>query len=237
MRNHGNQGGRGQRPAGSRGGSDVDSARRESRSGRYGSEEEIDYRWEGSRPPREERDETDDGYDRAARSGSGRFAELTGEGGVFGTTGGGSYAGGFQIVGSPGLYGEPENRPRQTREPRSRYGRNPDRFDQVQFELPEDEERGGGRMGPQPAEIERPESFRGVGPAGWTRPDERIREEVCELLTADDRLDAADVEIEVKEGEVTLTGRVDGRAMKRYAERLAESIDGVRDVHNRLKLR
>jgi hypothetical protein len=238
MANQRSQGGGGQRPRRPDYESDFESARRQSPGGRFASEDEIDYRWEGARPPQndQEWDETDDGYDRAARSGSGRFAEFSGEGGVFGTTGGGSYAGGFQIVGTPGMYRERENRARSTEGQRSRYGRSPDRFDQIQFELPDDEERGGGRVGHQRDEVNRPENFRGIGPAGWTRRDGRIREEVCELMTADDRLDASGIEIEVEDGEVTLTGSVDGRSTKRYAERLAESIDGVRDVHNRLTL-
>ena len=50
----------------------------------------IDYTAEGSTPPHEKHDSTDEGYDEAAHSGPSRYGVLEGEGGVFGTTGGGT---------------------------------------------------------------------------------------------------------------------------------------------------
>lgn len=78
--------------------------------------------------------------------------------------------------------------------------------------------------------------FVGRGPRGYQRSDERIREEICERLTRHGRIDATDLEISVKNGEVTLSGSVDDREAKRLAEDLAEDVVGVRDVNNQIKV-
>jgi hypothetical protein len=78
--------------------------------------------------------------------------------------------------------------------------------------------------------------FAGRGPKGYTRTDERIREDVCESLSQDDDVDASEVEVKVSGGEVTLTGTVITRSMKRRAEDIAEEVTGVRDVNNNLKV-
>ena len=64
----------------------------------------IDYRAEGDTPPREKDDATNEGYDEAARSGPGRYGVAEGEGGVFGTSGGGTYEGGFHEEDRPVTY-------------------------------------------------------------------------------------------------------------------------------------
>jgi osmotically-inducible protein OsmY len=79
--------------------------------------------------------------------------------------------------------------------------------------------------------------YRGRGPRGYRRGDERILEEVCDRLTDDSRIDASDIDVQVKEGEVTLAGSVRSRDEKRYTEDLVERISGVRDVSNNLKVR
>jgi hypothetical protein len=76
----------------------------------------------------------------------------------------------------------------------------------------------------------------GRGPKGYQRSDDRIREDVCEYLTHHPEIDASEVEVQVKNGEVTLTGTVDRREMKRMAEDAAENVSGVKDVHNQLKV-
>lgn len=78
--------------------------------------------------------------------------------------------------------------------------------------------------------------FAGRGPKGYTRGDERIREDVCERLSADDDVDATEIEVRVQNGEVTLAGSVETRSMKRQAEDLAEEVSGVKDVHNNLRV-
>jgi hypothetical protein len=57
--------------------------------------DDIDYTAEGSTPPHEKNDPTNDGYDEAAHRGPGVYGIREGEGGVFGTTGGGTYGGGL----------------------------------------------------------------------------------------------------------------------------------------------
>lgn len=78
--------------------------------------------------------------------------------------------------------------------------------------------------------------YAGRGPKGYRRSDERIREDVNERLTGDYYLDAHDIEVSVSESIVTLTGRVDNRRDKRRAENLAESVTGVTDVYNQLRV-
>lgn len=76
----------------------------------------------------------------------------------------------------------------------------------------------------------------GKGPKGYSRSDDQIFEDVCERLTQNGQLDASPIEVTVDGGEVTLSGTVDGRRSKRLAEDIADSVSGVRDVHNRLKI-
>lgn len=62
---------------------------------------EIDYTPEGSDPGWEKNDPTNRGYDEAAHSGPGKYGVPEGEGGVFGTTGGGTFDGGMHVVERP----------------------------------------------------------------------------------------------------------------------------------------
>jgi osmotically-inducible protein OsmY len=78
--------------------------------------------------------------------------------------------------------------------------------------------------------------FAGRGPKGYSRSDDRIREDVCERLTDDRHIDASDMEVMVANGEVTLAGSVHSREDKRHAEDIVESISGVREVHNNLRV-
>jgi osmotically-inducible protein OsmY len=81
------------------------------------------------------------------------------------------------------------------------------------------------------------EHRRGRGPKGYRRSDERIKEDVNDRLTDDYYLDASDVEVMVQNTEVTLTGTVRSRNDKRRAEDLAESVSGVTNVENRLRVK
>jgi hypothetical protein len=76
----------------------------------------------------------------------------------------------------------------------------------------------------------------GRGPVGFQRSDDRIRELVCEALTDDGEVDASHIEVTVKAGEVTLTGAIEDRRMKRLAEHCVEAVPGVKDVHNQLRI-
>jgi hypothetical protein len=79
--------------------------------------------------------------------------------------------------------------------------------------------------------------FRGKGPKDWTRSDERIREEVCELLSDADDIDASEITVKVENGEVILDGTVDSRWVKREAEDVIWRARGVKDVQNHLRVR
>jgi osmotically-inducible protein OsmY len=78
--------------------------------------------------------------------------------------------------------------------------------------------------------------YSGVGPKGYRRAPERLKELVAESLEDHPDLNATEIEIEVQGDEVTLTGRVPDRTQKRLAEACADSVRGVRDVHNRLTI-
>lgn len=78
---------------------------------------------------------------------------------------------------------------------------------------------------------------RGKGPQGYQRSDERLREMICEALSEDDHIDASQIEVTVKNGEVTLGGHVDDRRTKREAEDCACGVSGVRDVQNQIRVK
>jgi osmotically-inducible protein OsmY len=76
----------------------------------------------------------------------------------------------------------------------------------------------------------------GQVPQFHRRSDDKIREEIWELLTNNADLDASELELHVESGEVTLTGTVDSRDARWLAEDLVTSVSGVREVNNRLKV-
>jgi len=82
----------------------------------------------------------------------------------------------------------------------------------------------------------RRESYRGRGPANYTRTDERIREDASERLTDDWSVDARKIEVKVSQGEITLDGTVTSRDQKRRAEDLVEDLSGVKHVQNNLRV-
>jgi hypothetical protein len=84
---------------------------------------------------------------------------------------------------------------------------------------------------------DRLQGFRGRGPKNYTRSDERIRDDLCERLSDADDIDASGLSVTVMQGVVTLDGEVPHRRMKHWAEDLAESCSGVRDVDNKLRVR
>jgi hypothetical protein len=79
--------------------------------------------------------------------------------------------------------------------------------------------------------------FRGKGPKGYQRPDERILDDLNERLTYDRLLDASEIECQVHNGEVTLLGVVPSRDAKRRAEDIAETVLGAKEVHNAIRVR
>ncbi len=168
----------------------------------------------------EKRSRTDRGYDEAAHSGN-SYGEYEGRGGVFGTTGGGNYAEGFQTLERPDLsgrggdYGSPFDPPRRDRE--NTYSRRGLPYSEMAYS-----ERG---------------PYTGKGPKGYQRSDERIREDVNDRLWLNGAVDASSIEVGVEGGEVTLSGSVPDRRMKRMAAEDAEDVAGVRDVFNQIRVK
>lgn len=77
---------------------------------------------------------------------------------------------------------------------------------------------------------------RGKGPKDYQRSEDRIREDVCDRLSDDDRVDASGIQVQIQNNEVILSGTVRSKEEKRRAEDVVESISGVRNVENRLRI-
>jgi osmotically-inducible protein OsmY len=77
----------------------------------------------------------------------------------------------------------------------------------------------------------------GRGPRDYRRSDERIIEDIVERLMLHGYINASDVTVSVANGEVTLSGNVRSRREKRMAEDVVDSVTGVQDVHNELKVK
>lgn len=69
----------------------------------------------------------------------------------------------------------------------------------------------------------------------YRRPDERILDDVWHRISVA-AIDPQDVEVEVNNGVVTLSGRVSTRFEKRIVEDIADGVFGVNEVHNHLRL-
>lgn len=76
----------------------------------------------------------------------------------------------------------------------------------------------------------------GRGPEGYKRSDERIEHDIHDHLTQHSYIDATNIVVTVKDGEVILEGTVPDRDQKHYAEEAVEEIHGVTDVQNRLRI-
>jgi osmotically-inducible protein OsmY len=68
------------------------------------------------------------------------------------------------------------------------------------------------------------------------RPDESLAQEIREILTKDPELEVTEMAVEVEGGAVTISGVVDDSDARLLAEELVESLSGVREVHNRLRV-
>jgi len=113
-----------------------------------------------------------------------------------------------------------------------RYSRNSG-YGGLGYTDPDDAERSRGGASPQSDAG----PHRGRGPKGYQRFDERIREDICERLTEDPFIDASDIEVMVTGREVTLSGSVPSRGLRRRAEDLAEIVSGVAHVQNNIRVR
>ncbi|AUN99134.1 BON domain-containing protein [Bacteriovorax stolpii] len=96
--------------------------------------------------------------------------------------------------------------------------------------------------GPGPVELEasvhhfRLETYRGIGPKSYTRSDNSIEEEVCEILIHDRFIDVENVFISVEKGVVKLSGSVRDRREKFEIEDIAEHVLGVVEVKNEIQV-
>ncbi|HZU82833.1 MAG TPA: BON domain-containing protein [Polyangiaceae bacterium] len=77
---------------------------------------------------------------------------------------------------------------------------------------------------------------RGRGPGGYRRSDERITEDVSDALMVNEDIDATGISVRVEQGVVVLSGYVASRSDKRLAEDVADSVPGVLDVRNELRI-
>ena len=80
-------------------------------------------------------------------------------------------------------------------------------------------------------------TYAGRGPRGYRRSDARVREDVCDRLTDEPAVDASELEVVVRDGEVTLSGSVASRGEKYRAEDVAGSVSGVEHVNNLVRVR
>ncbi|HEX8039226.1 MAG TPA: BON domain-containing protein, partial [Chryseosolibacter sp.] len=64
----------------------------------------------------------------------------------------------------------------------------------------------------------------------------RILEDINDLMCDNAYLDASEIEVAVSEGNVVLSGTVENRESKRLAEDIAESVSGVQNVENTLRV-
>jgi len=78
--------------------------------------------------------------------------------------------------------------------------------------------------------------FTGRGPRNYHRSDERIYDDVCDLLPRHGEIDATSMEVEVHNGVVTLHGTADSGRIRRLTEEVVEGVAGVHDVRNDLRV-
>jgi len=75
------------------------------------------------------------------------------------------------------------------------------------------------------------------GTAGHKQSDERIYDDINDHLTQHSYINATEITVSVKDGEVTLEGTVPDRDQKNYAEEVAAEVHGVSHVTNMLKIK
>lgn len=122
--------------------------------------------------------------------------------------------------------------------PNVREGRGDHDHDRGFFEKAGDEMASwfGDRDAERRREWDKMQSHAGRGPKGYRRSDDRISDDVHDHLTDDPMLDASEIQVQVKDCEVTLSGTVESREAKRRAEVCAERVSGVDHVQNNLRV-
>jgi hypothetical protein len=79
--------------------------------------------------------------------------------------------------------------------------------------------------------------FSGRGPKNYRASGDPIYEEINRRLIENDLIDASDIEVEVNDGRVVLSGYVDDFESKHLAEYLTRDVVGVLELENNLLIR
>ena len=165
-------------------------------------------------------------YGDRGTEGRGRYGNSgygsAGYGGNYGSNYGGAYSSDYGGYSGRGDY----ERPGRDREERTWWDRTTDEVSSW-FGDEEAERR---------RDRDRQMNYRGRGPKNYNRSDDRIKEDVNDRLSDDPFIDATEIDVTVQNAEVTLVGMVNDRSEKRRAEDLAESVSGVKNVENRLRV-
>jgi len=104
---------------------------------------------------------------------------------------------------------------------------------------PSEEESASGEEIPERQHLELPKNnvtYEGLGPLRRQRSDAWLLEEISERLMAAPDIDASEIEVEVKDGEVILSGSVPDRRMKYMAEDIIEDLHGVKNLILKLRV-
>jgi len=86
-------------------------------------------------------------------------------------------------------------------------------------------------------DVDAERSGRAVGSVDDKPSNDYIRQEVNDHLVQHNYIDATEVVVSVKDGEVTLEGSVPDDDQKKYAEEVAQKVAGVKQVRNLLKIK
>jgi hypothetical protein len=74
------------------------------------------------------------------------------------------------------------------------------------------------------------------GPKGYQRSDDRLREEIIDKLLQQSDIELDEIEVDVTGGKVTLSGNIDNRRVKHQIEDIVDSVWGVKEIANNLRI-
>ena len=76
-----------------------------------------------------------------------------------------------------------------------------------------------------------------TGPKNYQRSDERLKEQIIEKLMDNSSVDIGNLECDVKDGTVTLSGTVDTRSDRYEIENVVDDVWGVKDITNNIRVK
>jgi osmotically-inducible protein OsmY len=76
-----------------------------------------------------------------------------------------------------------------------------------------------------------------TGPKNYQRSDERLKEQIIERLMESSSVDIGNLECEVKDGVVTLSGTVETRSDRYQIENVVDDVWGVKDIANNMRVK